>query len=161
DARTRRVGTLAVLAGVAWFGPDWEGWDGGPGVVRSLGALTWPLGLAFVFHLGVTFPSGRIRSRLQGGAGAAGDGVAALVVVGRALFRDPLLDLYCWRNCLDNTFLVHADPGFARRVDDVWLWSAIAIGLLLTVVLARRLGRLTPTGRRTLGPVLVPAALIG
>jgi signal transduction histidine kinase len=150
-----------VLAGVAWFGPDWEGWDGGPGIVRSLGALTWPLGLALVFHLGVTFPSGRIRSRLQGGAVAAAYGIALVVSVGRALFRDPLLDLYCWRNCLDNTFLVHADPGFARTLGDVWLRSAIAIGLLLAVVLARRLSRSTPAGRRTLGPVLVPAALIG
>jgi signal transduction histidine kinase len=161
DARTRRVGTLAVLAGVAWFGPDWEGWDGGPGVVRSLGALTWPLALALVFHLGVTFPSGRTRSRLQRGAVAAVYAVAFLVVAGRALFRDPLLDLYCWRNCLDNSFLVHADPGFARNVDDVWLRSAIAVGLLLAGVVAWRLGRSSPAGRLTLGPVLVPAALIG
>src|SRR5262245_36439531 len=71
DARTRRVGTLAVLAGAAWLGPDWGGWDGGPAIVRSLGALTWPLGPAVVFHLRVTLPSGRIRSRLQGGAIAA------------------------------------------------------------------------------------------
>jgi signal transduction histidine kinase len=161
DARTRRVGTLAVLAGAAWFGPDWEGWDGGPAVVRSLGALTWPLALALVFQLGVTFPSGRIRSRLQGGTVAAVYGIAVLVVVGRALFRDPLLDLYCWRNCLDNSFLVHADPGLARTVDDVWLRSAIAVGLLLTVIVVRRLRRLSPAGWRTLAPVLVPVALIG
>jgi signal transduction histidine kinase len=161
DARSRRVGTLAVLAGVTWFGPDWEGWDGGPAVVRSLGALTWPLGLALVFHLGVTFPSGRIRSRLQGCAISAVYTIAVLVIGGRALFRDPLLDLYCWRNCLDNSFLVHADPGFARAVDDVWLRSAIAVSLLLTVISVRRLGRLSPAGWRTLGPVLVPVALIG
>jgi signal transduction histidine kinase len=161
DGRTRRVGTLAVLAGVAWFGADWEGLDGGPGIVRSLGALTWPLALALVFQLGVTFPSGRIRSRLQGGAIAAVYGIGVLVIIGRALFRDPLLDLYCWRNCLDNSFLVHADPVFARAVDDVWLRSAIAIGLLLSLIIVRRLSRLSPAGWRTLGPVLAPIALIG
>ena len=161
DARTRRVGTLAVLAGVAWFGPDWEGWDGGPAIVRSLGALTWPLALAFVFHLGVTFPSGRIRSRLQRGAVVAVYGIAAVVVVGRALFRDPLLDLYCWRNCLDNSFLVHAAPGLARTLADVWLRSAIAVGLLLPLLVVRRLSRLSPAGWHTLAPVLVPVALIG
>ena len=26
--RTTRLGVLALLAGIAWFGPDWEGWDG-------------------------------------------------------------------------------------------------------------------------------------
>src|SRR5262249_42482144 len=132
-----------------------------PAIVRSLGALTWPLGLAFVFHLGVTFPSGRIRSRLQGGAIAAVYGLAVLVIVGRALFCDPLLDLFCWRNRLANAFLSHADPGFARTVDNVWLRSAIAIGLLLTLVVVRRLSRLGPAGWRTLAPVLVPVALIG
>ena len=161
DGRTRRVGTLAVLAGAAWFGPDWEGWDGGPAIVRSLGALTWPLALALVFHLGVTFPSGRIRSRLQGGAIAAVYGIGVLVIIGRALVRDPLLDLYCWRNCLDNSFLVHADPGFARTLDDVWLRSAISIGLLLSLIIVRRLSRLSPAGWRTLAPVLAPVALIG
>jgi len=161
DSRTRRVGTLAVLAGVTWFGPDWEGWDGGPGIVRSLGALAWPLSLALVVHLGVTFPSGRARSRLQRLTVAAVYGLALAISLGRALFRDPLLDLHCWRNCLENAFLVHADPGLARTLDDVWLRSAIAIGLLLTVSLVRRLRRLSPAGLRMLGPVLVPTALIG
>src|SRR5262249_57095787 len=41
--RRGRLGALAVLAGVAWFGPDWEGWSNGPALVRSLGALTPPV----------------------------------------------------------------------------------------------------------------------
>src|SRR3954449_8795193 len=27
---TRGLGLLAILAGLAWFGPDWDGWVGGP-----------------------------------------------------------------------------------------------------------------------------------
>jgi len=30
EPRSRRLGLLTILAGVAWFGPDWEGWGGGP-----------------------------------------------------------------------------------------------------------------------------------
>jgi len=40
-------------------------------------------------------------------------GVAAVAGVGTALFRDPFLDLYRWRNCSDNVFLVRADQGLA------------------------------------------------
>ena len=56
EPRARRVGLLSLLAGVAWFGPDWEGWDGGPGLARSLGAVAAPLLLALVFHLACVHP---------------------------------------------------------------------------------------------------------
>ena len=59
ELRARRLGLLAILAGVAWFGPDWDGWDRGPGLARSLGAVAAPFVLALVFHLVAAFPSGR------------------------------------------------------------------------------------------------------
>src|SRR5205809_2121797 len=63
EPRTRRLAVLALLAGVAWFGPDWEGWDGGPAFVRSLGAVVTPFFLALLFHLVLSVPLGRLRSR--------------------------------------------------------------------------------------------------
>ena len=92
EPRSRRLGLLAILAGVAWFGPDWEGWDGGPALVRSLGALAGPFFLAFVLHLVLTFPSGRSRSWPVRALVGAAYGIAAVVAVGLALFRDPFLD---------------------------------------------------------------------
>ena len=102
------------MAGLAWFGADWEGAESAQPILRSLGAVVTPLTLVFVFHLVLAAPDGRVRSP------AARVGiVAAYVVVGsatvaRAVLRDPLLDLHCWRNCTDNSFLVHADAGIAR-----------------------------------------------
>jgi signal transduction histidine kinase len=83
------------------------------------------------------------------------------VSLGRALFRDPFLDPYCWRNCLYNSFLVHADPGVARALDDVWVRSSLAIGSLLVVIGAWRLLTASGPARRVLLPALVPGVLAG
>jgi signal transduction histidine kinase len=161
EPRTRRLAVLALLAGVAWFGPDWDGWDGGPAFVRSLGAVVTPFFLALLFHLVLALPVGRLRSWPTRGLVVAAYGVAAFVSLGRALFRDPFLDPYCWRNCLYNSFLVHADPGVARTLDDVWVRTSLAIGLLLVVMGAWRLLRASGPPRRVLLPTLVPGMLAG
>jgi signal transduction histidine kinase len=161
EPRTRRLGLLALLAGIAWFGPDWEGWDGGTAFVRSLGPIVTPFFLALLFHLVLALPVGRLRSWPTRGLVIAAYGVAAFVSFGRALFRDPFLDPYCWRNCLYNSFLVHTDPGLARTLDDVWVRSSIVIGLLLVVMGALRLLRASGPARRVLLPTLVPGLLAG
>jgi signal transduction histidine kinase len=161
EPRTRRLGVLALLAGVAWFGPDWEGWDGGPAFVRSLGAVVTPFFLALLFHLVLAVPIGRLRSWPTRGLVVAAYAVAAFVSLGRALFRDPFLDPYCWRNCLYNSFLVHADPGIARALDDVWARTTLAVGLLLVVMGAWRLLTASGPARHVLLPTLVPGVLAG
>jgi signal transduction histidine kinase len=161
EPRTRRLGLLALLAGIAWFGPDWEGWGGGTAFVRSLGPIVTPFFLALLFHLVLALPVGRLRSWPTRGLIIAAYGVAAFVSFGRALFRDPFLDPYCWRNCLYNSFLVHTDPGVARTLDDVWVRSSIVIGLLLVVMGALRLLRASGPARRVLLPTLVPGVLAG
>ena len=120
-----------------------------------------PVTLVFVFHLVLAAPDGRVRSP------AARVGiVAAYVVVGcatvaRAVLRDPLLDLYCWRNCTDNSFLVHADAGIARALDELLLWSALAVAFGLIAFGWRRLVGATGPGRRAMLPVVGPALLVG
>jgi signal transduction histidine kinase len=171
EPRVRRLGLLAMIAGVAWFGPDWEGWkrgenlsqgfEQGSAFVRSLGAAATPLFLALVFHLVLAFPSGRLQGRLARLLVAATYGTAALVSVGRALFRDPFLDPHCWRNCLDNSFLVHADQGLASALNDVWIRSMLAIGLLLVAVSGWRLLAASRAAKGALWPVLVPGVLVG
>jgi signal transduction histidine kinase len=161
EQRTRRLGLLAVAAGVVWFAPDWDGWERGPALVRSLGALSMPLFVALLFHLVVAAPTGRLQSSFTRGAVVGGYLLTAVVSVGRALFRDPFLDPYCWRNCIDNSFLVNAEPGLARTLDVVWLLAALALGLLLVAISARRLLASTTSGRRVLLPVLAPGIVAG
>jgi signal transduction histidine kinase len=159
--RTRRLGVLALLAGLAWFGADWEGAEDADALLRSLGAVVAPLTLVFVCHLAVALPDGRVRSPATRTAIFAAYVIVVLLTVGRALFRDPLLDLYCWRNCTDNSLLVHADTGVANALSDLLLWSALAIALGLVAFAWRRLLGATGPGRRALLPILGPALLVG
>jgi signal transduction histidine kinase len=159
--RSRRLGVLALLAALAWFGADLEGWDDGPPLLRSLGAAARPFTLPLVLHLALALPGGRLRSVAARTAVVAAYGIAAVVTLGRALFREPLLDLYCWRNCRDNSFLLDADPGIASALDDIWLWAALAFGLVLVGFGAHRLLTESGPGRRVLLPLLAPAALVG
>lgn len=161
EPRRKRLGTLAILAGVAWFGPDWEGWYHGSALVVSLGAVAPVLVLALVVHLALSFPSGRLCSRLEVGVATATYALAAVIALARALFRDPLLDLHCWRNCIDNSFLVRSDAGLTRAVDDLWAPALVVLGLALVSVAGARLLAASGTARRRLWPGLVPAALIG
>jgi hypothetical protein len=93
ERRMRRIGLLALAAGVVWFAPDWDGWDRGPVLVRSLRALPIPLFVAVV----------------------AGYIAAGTVSVGARLVPGPLPRPYCWRNCIDNSLSVSAHPGSHER----------------------------------------------
>src|SRR4051812_519430 len=106
-----RLGAVAMLTGIAWFAPDWEGWEGGPPLVRSLGLAFAPFALAL--PLALVLAGGRVVRIAIVGLLAG----AAVAAVGRALVHDPFLDPYCWRNCTDNVFLVRAEPGIARALD--------------------------------------------
>ena len=159
--RARRLGLLVLLVGLAWFGADWEGAEDAPGLLRSLGALVAPFSLVLVLHLALALPGGRIRSPTARTAVAAAYAITAAVSIGRALLRDPLLDLHCWRNCGDNALLVHADPGIASALGDIWLWSALAIAVCVIALAARRLLAATRPARQVAIPLLGPAVLVG
>jgi len=156
----RRLGTLAMVVGVVWFAPDWEGWVGHP-LVRSVGSVTAPFLLVVIFHLVLAAPRGRLRSRAAVIAVVAAYTVTTFLTAGRALLRDPFLDPYCWRNCADNVFLVHADETVAPDLDELLLSIAVALGGLVLAVGGARLIRASPAARRALTPILVPAAFVG
>ena len=162
--RTRRVGVLALLAGIAWFGPDWEGWDGGPPVRPQPRR-----------RRGAVLPRARLPPRARasatgGSASAAVPGrghrrlrrVAAFVSVGRALFRDPFLDPYCWRNCHRQLVPRPRRPG-ARARPRRRLGPRGARDRPACSSPDGRLAAATASGpaRRVLLPVLVPGLLVG
>jgi signal transduction histidine kinase len=152
---------LVSLAGLAWFAADWVGWEGGPPIARSVAMAIAPFFLAFLVHLVMASPGGRLRSRCQRLAAGAVYAAAAIVSVGRALVRDPFLDPYCWSNCRDNVFLISAQPGIARALDLMWILVSLIVGLFLAALAIRYLISATPTARRTTSPILVPAVLLG
>jgi signal transduction histidine kinase len=158
--RTRLLGMLSLLAGLAWFGADWEGAESARPILRSLGALVTPFTLVFIFHLVLAAPDGRVRSPAARVGIVAAYVVVGCVTVARAALRDPLLDLDCWRNCTDNSFLIHSDAGLASALDQVMLWSALAIAFGVIAFGWRRLVGATGPGRRAMLPVIGPALLV-
>jgi signal transduction histidine kinase len=156
----RRTGTLAALAGIAWFAPDWEAWSTGPAIVRSLGMVAAPLALPLLFHLVLAFPRERVSGIARRAVAAAYAG-ALVVCAGRALVRDPFLDPECWRNCTDNSFLLHADASLARALDAIERVAVVATGAAMAGIAAARMVSATATARRVLWPVDLPGAVVG
>jgi signal transduction histidine kinase len=159
--RTRGLGVLALMAAAAWFAADIDGWDRGPSVLRSLGTPAALLLPPVLLHLSLALPGRNLSSRAARGATAGAYTVTAAVALGLVLFRDPLLDLYCWRNCRVNAFLLDAQPGLARGLAVFGLVCAAALGLVTVAVGAIRLASATRPARRVLAPGLVPAVLAG
>jgi signal transduction histidine kinase len=152
-----RVAVLVLLAGVAWFSPDWVGWEGGPSIVRSIGMVAAPFLPALLLDLVATVGGGRVARVCSHAVYAA----TAVVSVGRALFRDPLLDPHCWSNCTDNAFLVHPDQGIARALDAALPRVLLAAGVLTLFLAAWRAISASPAARRTEVPLLATLALAG
>ena len=161
QGRARSVGLVGMLAGLAWLAPDWEGWVGASPLVRSVGAAASLLFLPLLFHLSLALPAGRLHRRSARLAVVGVYAIAALVAAAQALFRDPFLDPYCWRTCLDNAFLVHPEPRLADAARDVWVWAALGLGAAVAAVAAGRLVAASPPARRVLVATLVPLGLVG
>jgi signal transduction histidine kinase len=152
-----REAVLLVLAGVAWFAPDWVGWDDGPSIVRSIGAVVAPFLPALLLDLVATVSGGRLARLCSYAVYAA----TAVVSVGRALFRDPFLDPHCWSNCTANAFLVDANQGIARALDSALPRVMLAAGILAISFSGWRTIVASSPARRTELPLLVTLALAG
>jgi signal transduction histidine kinase len=159
DRASMAVAPVAVALGVVWCAPGWVGWSAGPSILRSVALVVAPFLLVLLVHLGLAFPAGRPRARRD----RVAVGAVYLATCGyslvRAGVRDPFRDVHCWANCADNVFLVSALPGLARALDTAWLWTSVAVGLLLAAELVRRLWVASRAGRGLTWPVLVPVAV--
>ena len=157
-ARERRpIGALTMLIGVAWLAADWVGWATGPGFARSAALVVAPFLLPLIVHLML---AGVMTSRVARSAVVLAYAVTAVISVGLAAVRDPFLDPDCWSNCTVNDFLVHADAGLARLLEDVWLRFSLASWPLVAVCACWLLVRASGPARGATWSVLVPTALV-
>ena len=109
------LGILAVVAGLLWFAPVWEGWADGPALVRTLGMLAASFVFPVLVHVVVRGEPFAVRGR------GAARGCDLRPRRGRVpwrslLVRDPYLDPYCWANCTANVFDIRSEPELARRM---------------------------------------------
>jgi signal transduction histidine kinase len=157
--RGRRIGDLALVAGIVWFAPVWIGWEAGPSLVRSLGMLSAGFIFPLLLHVVLAYPGGRVHptaSRVLVGAAYI---EATLAALGLALFRDPFFDLDCWANCTDNVFLVRSFPRLAQAIEVSDLWFAVAAAGAFATICGWRLLKDSGPARRVLLPVAVPGML--
>jgi len=155
-----RIGDLAVVAGLVWFAPVWVGWDEGPPLVRSLAMLAAGFAFPLLLHLVLAYPGGRLHGAAARTLVAAAYLEAALVALGRALFRDPFFDPNCWANCTDTQFLLYPLPGLAHAIEAADRWFTAAAAAALVALCARRLLRDSGPARHALLPIALPAILL-
>jgi signal transduction histidine kinase len=152
------IGPLTTLLGVTWLANDWVGWETAPAFARSVAMVAVPFILALLVHLSLVLPARRLAGRWSRGLVVVAYGVTGVVAVGLAFVRDPFLDLHCWSNCNDNTFLLRADQDLTRSLEAVGLRSAVVLGSVAAAVCVVRLATATRVARRAMWCVLVPAA---
>jgi signal transduction histidine kinase len=157
--RPRWVGILAALAGLTWLAPTFVAWQDGPAAVRSVAMVLTGLTFAFVAHLALAYPEGRIAARPARALLAAIYLEALVVAVALAMFRDPYFDPSCWANCTVNTFLVRSAPSFAHGLEVVDRWFVTAAAAALIAVCIIRLLHASRPARTRLMPVSLPATI--
>jgi signal transduction histidine kinase len=153
------AGSLSVLAGFAWFSPDWIGWQTGPGTLRALALAAQGVTFAAVVQLALGAPTGRPSSALARRLVVTTWSGTVLIAIGRVLFYDPFIDPACVTWCTANPLLVHGSQTVARGLDwaELGLCALAAVGVAGTGI--RRLAHATAVARRTQWPVIAPAAL--
>ena len=150
-----RTGALMILLGFAWFLYTLQAANSA--LVYTLALVVGPLWGGVFLHLGLGFPSGRLRDGLDRGLVIAGYLIFPLAFVPAMFFAAPH-DLGC-DECPENLLLVRPDSGLAGVL--LGLGAALYAGLFV-VVLGRAIGRWRATGpfeRLQLTPVYVCSLL--
>lgn len=155
----RRLSPLLAALAIAWVAPVWVGWHEGPPLLRSVGAVVAPAAMPVLIHLLASGLNGGRWTTLQRRAVAGGYALAALVLVGLAILRDPFFDLYCWNNCTTNVFLISSVPDAARALGLIRLWSWVIVPMLAIVLGAWALTHSSPAARAAAATTAIPAAM--
>ena len=149
-----RTGRLLLAVGFTWFlGAGSEANGAWPFTISSaVGGLF----LAVFIHLVVSYPYGRLQTRLER---------AAVYVAYPTAILAGLLPLFFLRRpdsgcdeCPRNTFYVAHHAGIGHAIQAVTSVIAVAVALAAMWILARRWRDATPASRRVLAPVLLTAS---
>jgi signal transduction histidine kinase len=150
-----RTGELMVLLGFAWFLFTLDAANSP--FVYTLALLTGSLWGSLFLHLGLSFPTGRLTTRLDRALVIAGYVIFPLAFAPSLFFAGPH-DLGC-DDCPENLLLVHHHPDLAAVA--LGIGAALYAGLF-AVVFVRAVGRWRATGpfeRLQLTPVYVCSLL--
>jgi signal transduction histidine kinase len=155
-ARTRRplnrTGLLMIAVGFSWFLTALTGSD--DSLVWTIGVALNAIPAAFLIHLLIAYPSGRLQSSWERFVVVTG-----YVLVSVAHFVHMPLDpdpLSCAdQGCPSNAFLIRDDDTLRSIVVSAVQLIAVAYLLAVVLVLLGRWRHSSPAARRALAPVLL------
>jgi signal transduction histidine kinase len=152
------VGPLLVLAGAAWFLPEWNNPEAGSSLTFTAGIALVAAAPPLVAHAALAYPSGRLRS-LPERALLASVYFCCVGLIGviPALVFDP--GAHGCGQCPDNRLLLTADGPLAEDLQRLGLQLGAVCAVLLAGLAPRRIARGSAAERRLTAPVLAPAAL--
>ena len=154
---SRKLGVLALLAGILWFAPEWVGWEQGPLLVRSIGMVAAGYFLPIVVHVVLAHPRGRPPTLLGRAVVVTAYVEATIVAITGAALRDPFFDPYCWANCTGNVFVVSSLPELSRVIVVADQWFTVALAVAVLGLCTSRVVSATPPARRSVLPVAAAA----
>jgi signal transduction histidine kinase len=150
------VGVLLVAAGFAWFVTEWNNPAAGSAIVFTVGLLCYASCPPLVAHAVLSYPGGRLGSRVEAiVVVAAYVGSLAVLGLGPALVFEPA-DQGC-AQCATNLLAITSNAELVEAFNRTGVWLGAAWATALAVLAGWRLVRSTPAARRVRMPVLLPA----
>ena len=145
-----RTGPLMTAIGFTWFFRALEASN--DSVVFTIGALGVTLPYAILVHLLVTFPSGRLRGRLQRALVGVAYFITTVMQALWILFADP--EVEGCEGCPENAAQIAGHANVGEAIGTVQGLIAIPLIATTVVVVYRRWRRSSPSDRPVLTPVL-------
>ncbi|MDQ4038699.1 MAG: sensor histidine kinase [Actinomycetota bacterium] len=145
------IGGLLTVAGLTWLMARVMLGAGDNAATFTIGLVLVLAPIAFVAHLAVAFPSGRLASRLE-----------QFIVFGSyvvILAGVPFLDFSDCRDCPRNLLAIDSGDGVGRLLHVTVMLSTLVVIAAFSAVLLFHWRQATRAGRRVLAPVL-PTALL-
>ena len=143
-------------AGFAWFVTEWNNPGAASSVVFTVGLVLYAACPPLVAHAALSYPNGRLGSRVEHGVVAVAY-VGHLVVLG---LGPPWCSSRPSRgaaNAPTNLVAVTSKPALVASLNRAGVRLGVAWAIALAVLAVWRLVRSTPAARRVKAPVLVPA----
>jgi signal transduction histidine kinase len=145
-----RLGAVMIFIGFSWFLAFLA--DANEPRVFTLGTLLEDLYLVGFVYLVLSFPSGRLRSKLDLGLVAAAVAVGLVVEVAWLLFADSHSQICS--NCPDNVLEITSNDGLANGILQGQRTAGVVLSLVAGALLLRRWQRSSLPERHAGAPVL-------
>jgi signal transduction histidine kinase len=145
-----RLGPVMVFIGFAWFATFLA--DAGTSLVFTLGTVLEDIYLLGFVYLVLSFPTGRLRGRVDRGLIAVAIALVTVVEVAWLLFADSR-SLIC-SDCPHNTFEITRNDGLANGLLQGQRTAGVVFSAFTVALLVQRWRRASPPERQAGAPVL-------